>query len=154
MRRLVALSMMMAMAAAMPLMAGEGHKCKYATQECLDHMAKELKHRGWVGIEYNGETMEVTGVIPDSPAEAAGFRAGDVMVAHGGVEIAEASKEDIKKLQEKMVPGAQTKYTVVRDGERVELEVTLAELPESVLAQWIGHHMIKGHAQVQVASAK
>jgi predicted metalloprotease with PDZ domain len=152
MKRLVVLSMIVAMATALPLVAGEGHKCKYSTQECLDHMASAYAGRGWVGIEYDGETMTITGVIPDSPAEAAGFQKGDVMIAQDGVEFAEASKEDFKKIHQSMVPGNQTKYTVKRGGEKVQISVTLAELPSEVLAQWVGKHMLEGHAHVKVAS--
>jgi len=70
MKRLVVTTVVMALVLALPLMAGEGKKCTYSTQECLDYMASKMKDRGWVGIEYDAETMVVKNVIPDSPALA------------------------------------------------------------------------------------
>jgi len=50
-----------------------------------------------------------------------------------------------------MKPGAELTCTVSRKGSKVDLEVELGELPENVMAQWIGGYMID-HAEVQVVS--
>ena len=39
-------------------------------------------------------------------------------------------------------------FTVMRDGQKKDLEVTLGELPRDVMAQWIGNHMLESHMQV------
>lgn len=149
MRRSLLVSVM-AVLVAMPLAAGEGKKCSHSTQECLDYMASNTKDRGWVGIEYDQETMKVTRVMPDSPAEAAGFKDGDVMTAVNGIAFGEENSAKLKKLEWK--PGATMTYTVNRQGSPTTLAVTLAPIPEQVLAQWVGTHMIEGHAEVKVAS--
>ena len=51
MKRVIGVLAVLAMVMAVPAMAGEGSKCDASTQDCLNHMAKNLKNRGWVGIE-------------------------------------------------------------------------------------------------------
>jgi len=47
----------------------------------------------------------------------------------------------------KMTPGSEVVYTVSRNGKNTEIAVTLAKLPEDVMAKWIGQHMLE-HATV------
>ena len=150
MKRLVLMCVVLALVAAMPVLAGEGKKCSYSTQECLNYMAANMKDRGWVGIEYDADTMTVTNVIPKSPADTAGFMTGDVMVAVGGISFGEKNADQIKKLA--WTPGSELTYTVKRGGSKKDLDVTLGQLPDEVLAQWVGNHMINAHAQIKVAS--
>jgi len=140
----------LALVAAVNVLAGDGTKCTYSTQECLDDMAANMKDRGWVGIEYDADTMTVTRVIPGSPADTAGFKTGDVMVAVGGISFGEKNADQIKKLA--WNPGSELTFTVKRGGSNTDLDVTLGQLPDDVLAQWVGNHMIKNHVQVKVAS--
>jgi len=135
---------------ALPLMAGDGKKCSHSTQECLDLMATKMKDRGWVGIEYEPDDMKVTKVVGKSPAEAAGFKAGDVMVAVNGIAFGDENSAKLKKLGWKA--GDELTYTVKRGGATKDLKVELGSLPESVLAQWVGSHMVKDHTSVKVAS--
>lgn len=139
---------------ASPLIAGEDHRCKASTQDCLNYMAAHLKERGWLGIEYDEENQKVLRVIEGSPAEKAGFRKGDVLIAIAGVDISDENSAEIKKIQyEKMRPGNRVTYTVVRAGMKKNLEVTLSEVPDDIMAQWVGRHMLEDHVEdVQVAS--
>jgi S1-C subfamily serine protease len=145
----------MIMVMAVPAMAGESSKCSASTQDCLNHMAKNLRKRGWVGIEMDDrggiDEMVITKVIEGSPAEEAGFRVGDTLAAVNGVAFREENQQQLKDIQYSMRPGADFTYTVSRKGSNVDLEVQLGELPQSVMAQWIGGHMMD-HAEVQMAS--
>ena len=144
----------MAVAVAMTAAAGEGHKCTASTQDCLNYMKAHMTDRGWVGIEYEQEDMKVIRVIDGSPAERAGFRKGDVMVGMNGVDFAEGNHEKLMKIQkEQMKPGNTMTYTVRRAGKMRNLDVTLGELPEAVLAQWVGSHMLKDHAGEMVIAS-
>ena len=141
-------------ALALPATAGEeGYKCTKSTQDCLNAMAAKLKNRGWVGLQldYDEATgaMTVKQVVPDSPAVAAGFQAGDVLFALNGAEFG-ADEEAVKAAYEAMTPGNVVTYTVLRDGAKSKLEVTLGEVPSDVLAQWIGGHMLD-HVTVAMA---
>jgi C-terminal processing protease CtpA/Prc len=154
-RRACFLAMVMVAAVAVTAMAGEGHKCTASTQECLDYMKTHMTDRGWVGIEYDQEEMKVIRVIEGSPAERAGFHKGDVMVGMEGIDFAEENMAQLQKIQQaKMKPGNTMTYTVRRAGQMKNLEVTLGELPDEVLAQWVGNHMLKDHAEEMKIASK
>ena len=44
-----------------------------------------------------------------------------------------------------MTPGKTVTYTVVRNGSEKDLKVELGSIPETVMAQWIGQHMLTAH---------
>ena len=156
MNRLIGvLTVVMMMALSAPAMAGEASKCSASTQDCLNHMAKNLNNRGWVGIEMDDKSgtgmMIVTKVIDGSPAQNAGFEIGDALVAVNGVAFSDENEKQLKDIQYSMIPGADFTYTVSRKGSKVDLDVELGELPDNVKAQWIGNHMMD-HAELQLAS--
>lgn len=136
--------------------AGGDHKCDKSAQDCLDKMASKLQAKGWLGIETeqteNGR-YAVAAVTAGSPADNAGFRAGDVLVALNGVDLYAEDKTALKKAKESLAVGSEVRYTVERSGGKTQLAATLAPVPEAVLAQWIGEHMLDQHSHVRVASA-
>ena len=67
----------------------------------------------------------IRGVSPDSPAESAGFSEGDVVVEFDGERV--RSVRQLTRLVQETPVGRAVGVVVVRDGGRVELEVT----PES-----------------------
>jgi S1-C subfamily serine protease len=151
--------MVVVAALALPALAGDKgyHKCTETTQACLDHMATKMKNKGWLGIEMDDSkgsgAVAVTRVIPGSPAEAAGFRTGDVLVSVNGARFADNTEEKCatcEKTKGTWVPDAKVSYVVSRDGRDVRLDATLGALPPDVLAQWVGKHMLD-HATTQVA---
>jgi len=138
-----------------PVFAGAAGSCTASTQDCLNHMAKNLNNRGWVGIEMDDKggvgMMVITKVIDGSPAEKAGFQVGDALVAVNGVSFADENEKQLKDIQYAMTPGADFTYTVSRKGSKVDLDVELGQLPDNVKAQWVGMHMME-HAEMQMAS--
>ena len=93
--------------------------------------------RGWLGVgiqELDAELAEkfevqqdagvlVSQVFTDSPAERAGLRAGDVIVAVDGERM-----DDPRQLTRSIAtipPGTETRLTLLRDGERERVAVTL-----------------------------
>ena len=134
--------------------------CTEETQTCLDHMAAKLKNRGWLGIEYDDQgdprTIKVTRVVPASPAETAGFKAGDLLVSVNGVKFAD-NTEDLcatcEATKDIWKPGSRVRYVVRRKGKEIGLTPTLAPLPSDVMAQIVGMHMLE-HAQLDTAPKK
>src|SRR5687768_4396651 len=90
-RSLCAAAAVVALVAA-PAWAGSGEKCTADTQTCLNKMAAK-KSVGWIGLEFDKSSaegvMKVKNVVAGSPAEAAGFQAGDVIVALNGVKTSD-----------------------------------------------------------------
>jgi S1-C subfamily serine protease len=85
--------------------------------------------RGWLGIE--GESHEdgalVRAVKGASPAEAAGLKPGDVIVAMDGTAVASMSAVILRVRSHR--PGDVVTLDVQREGAKVAVPVTLAEKP-------------------------
>jgi C-terminal processing protease CtpA/Prc len=122
-------------------------KCSAETTTCARQMAEALKKKGWVGIEWNreGDPPRITHVVEDSPAEQAGVRVGDEVRAFGGTAIGEEDKAVWAELKRSMVPGRVITLSLVRDGNALELPVELIAVPEHIIAQWVGKHVLDYH---------
>jgi len=140
-------------ATAAPALAGD-HKCSADTQTCLNMMAQQLKGRGWAGLDLDktDDGARIKTVFENTPAQKAGFKVGDILVAIDGVRLSDVSEGEHGDLQAKMKPGSHLTYTVSRDGKERDIRVTLAAMPEETITALIGRHMLEDHAVVQVAS--
>jgi Do/DeqQ family serine protease len=84
-----------------------------------------------------------------SPAEAAGLRQGDVIVALNGHEVVDSNalRNDIAA----MTPGSKASLTVLRDGQKKTVEVTVTERePEAAAGGENGGHPSKGRYGLSV----
>jgi S1-C subfamily serine protease len=68
----------------------------------------------------------VMGVIPNTPAQSAGIRRGDVVVAINGQKIADAGQ--LQDIVEKSGVGKQLKFEIIRDDRTLEVNVTTAQM--------------------------
>ena len=123
-----------------------GGKCKYDTQACLDMMIENYESKGYAGLELDADeetgALTIKVVVADTPAAAAGFRIGDQLVAINGLVLAETDEEKLHKAWQAMTPGTKATYTIVRGGKKKDVEVTLAKLPDELIAKYIGMHML------------
>ncbi len=81
----------------------------------------------------NTEGALVTEVIPDSPAEKAGIKAGDVIMEFAGKPI-----KTVAELRNRVAfsgVGEAVAVIVIRDGERQSLSVNLGEKPDETVSQ-------------------
>ena len=126
------------------------HKgCTYTKEECLKHMA-EARNRGWLGVSYDATddgANVVKDVVKGSPAEKAGFRAGDILFALNGIEMNEANAERVGTTWKSLKPGSEATYTVKRGGMSKDLKVTLGTMPDAVYQAMVSEHM-KEHVDV------
>ena len=105
-------------------------------------LLKEGKvHRAYLGIgiqPVNGELADqlgmatpvgaiVTEVRSDSPAAAAGLKPQDVVIEFGGAKI--SNVRQLQAMAARSPIGSKLPLAVLRDGKRVELQVTLKEQP-------------------------
>jgi hypothetical protein len=68
--------------------------------------------------------VRITGVVPGSPAEAAGLKDGDVVAQLGTIEV--GTLQDLTAALAEFKPGDKVIVIVRRNGEKVELEAILA----------------------------
>ncbi len=101
--------------------------------------------RGWIGVSVQSVTSEmaqsfglkepkgalVGDVVSGSPAEKAGIRRGDVIIAFDGKDIKQMS--DLPRMVAETPVGKTVDIKVIRDGKEVDLKITVAELTEERL---------------------
>jgi Do/DeqQ family serine protease len=78
------------------------------------------------------EGVLVNEVLPNSPAQAAGIKAGDVILAVNGKEVDAANEIQILIAEHK--PGDSVTLTIFREGKKLSKSVTLTEIPQQDLA--------------------
>ncbi len=97
--------------------------------------------RGWFGILIQDVTRElaesfemekpigalVAKVLPESPAEAAGIKVGDVIVAFNGKEVVSSSA--LPPMVGSTRVGEKIKTKIIREGKTITLNVKIGELP-------------------------
>lgn len=102
--------------------------------------------RGWLGVLVQQITPEiaeslnlsqpegalVSDVTPGGPADKAGIKRGDVIVAFDGNKIEDMP--DLPKTVATNEPGTKSKLTFIRNGKEKSVDLTLGELPEEVAA--------------------
>ncbi len=133
--------------------AHAGKKSNMSAEDCKKAMA-EMKGRGRIGLTlYHSEdgVRAVTKVHPGSPAEKAGFREGDVLLALNGVTLNEANEDKIHSIRKGLKPGDTVTYNVKRGDREESISAVLAPMPDDVYTAMVNEHM-KEHADL--ASAK
>jgi serine protease Do len=114
--------------------------------DVMKNVVDQLKNkgkvsRGWLGVliqDVNRELAESFGmekpqgalvakVLPNSPAEAAKFKVGDIIIKFDDKEIDHSA--DLPPIVGNTKVGATVIATVLRQGQKTPLDVTIAELP-------------------------
>jgi serine protease Do len=111
--------------------------------------------RGWLGVYIQRLTPEaaenlgisgrqgalVSDVTSGAPAEKAGIRSGDVIVAFNGKEIRD--EHDLPQAVASMTPGKTVDVRLLRDGKEMTIAVTIAEMEGEPAKPAGGHELSK-----------
>ncbi len=102
--------------------------------------------RGWLGVSIgdfreefaealdveSGKGALVASVTDGSPADEAGIRRSDVIIEVNGNEIEDAN--DLTRRVAKLLAGTEQNFLVLREGEPLNIIVTMGERPQNLLA--------------------
>ncbi|THB74252.1 MAG: DegQ family serine endoprotease [Desulfobulbaceae bacterium] len=97
--------------------------------------------RGWLGVAIQDvdenlaesfglktpEGILVSEVTPDSPAQKAGLKQGDVLIELNGVKLKDVA--DLRNRIALTMPNSKVDLIVIRDGKSMDIEVTIGEQP-------------------------
>ena len=84
-----------------------------------------------LGLPRSGGAL-VNSISPDSAAEKAGVKVGDVILAFNDNEV--ISSSDLPPLVGLTAPGSKAKLSVFRNGKSLEISLVVGELPQSAAA--------------------
>ncbi|WP_100643901.1 trypsin-like peptidase domain-containing protein [Alteromonas facilis] len=100
---------------------------KRVMNEIVDNGKVTRGELGFAGNEVpNRPGIVVNGIRPGSPAESGGLQVNDIIVAVDGIEVESASKV-LDRIAE-TAPGTIMQLEVVRDNERLNIQVVVGEL--------------------------
>ncbi|WP_194724288.1 Do family serine endopeptidase [Noviherbaspirillum malthae] len=105
-------------------------------------IATGQKVRGWIGVEPQDITPElaesfgltrksgaiIAGVLKNGPADKAGMRPGDILVAVEGKAVSDTT--DMLNLIAQLTPGNKARMTVLRKTQESTIEVTVGKRPK------------------------
>jgi S1-C subfamily serine protease len=96
----------------------------------LSALAQEDAGQAYLGITFDQDDAGalITRVLPGSPADEADLQRGDIITAVSGEEI---TAENFREMVLGHAPGDELAFTVLRDGENLDVSVTLGERPET-----------------------
>jgi serine protease Do len=108
--------------------------------------------RGWIGISIQDLTPElaksltisqeqgalITDVMKNSPAEKAGMKRGDLIVAYDGQAVDNATA--LRNMAANTAPGKEVDVKVLREGKEVMLKIVIGEMPEAKVAKTTEHN--------------
>jgi len=81
----------------------------------------------FLGVLTGPAIPQIRGVMPGSPAAAAGLRAGDVILAVGGRPVRRGA--ELQDYIQRYRAGDEVSLRIAREGRRLELRVTLGRRP-------------------------
>lgn len=95
-----------------------------------DKKAEPAAKRGFLGIRFQaGEgEIKIEDVVPDSPAEKAGLKPGDVVVRVDKKDVKDEGT--LRELIGSHKPGDKVSIEIKRDGKEQTMDVTLGSPPE------------------------
>lgn len=156
MKKLFVLVLAALLLPASALAGGKNHAERTACgAECVEKLKAKYATKAWLGVEYDKTDSgyyKIKAVHEGSPAEQAGFQAGDIMLAMNGVEYTKANKKAVKAAWSQVSVGSEVDYTVKRQGQKVGLVATLDNVPADLQAQWIAEYVKESNANAAVAS--
>lgn len=132
--------------------------CPRSSDDCTRAMRTKYATHGWLGAELqwnegaSGPT--VAAVAPDSPADKAGFRVGDVLTSLNGITFAPEQRALLHEFKANAYKiGKTVRYTVRRGAEIVRLNPKLEKIPGQELDRMLAMHVTTQHP-TEVASVE
>lgn len=126
-------------------------QCSMSAADCEKMLRAYYQDHGWLGAEMVCEDAtvcqpKVTKVEAGSPAEAAGFRVGDLVTSMNGINYSKETEPAIQSAMDKGFRiGDTVTYTVQREGKITPLKATLVRIPDAAMSAMVTAHTSSSH---------
>jgi predicted metalloprotease with PDZ domain len=134
--------------AALTAVAGdELPRCHATRAECEAKIREMMTGKKYLGvIFYDTEKgILIKAVVPDSPAETAGLRQGDLIVKVNGQNCADGNVKLFKKLVDKAREKGLLAIRVKRNGSYVDTVARLTQITETQIERIVAAHLKAAH---------
>ena len=141
-------------AAIVPAAAATAPPCPTPTDECFERLEAEQRKRGELGYsarptkEHPDALYVVATVTRGGPADGR-LEPGDAILAIGGESIEQSAEgaDRFSTFHRDLPAGAEVVYTVLRDGERLEVELVAAPRSRETAEFWLKADLAVTHGQ-------
>jgi predicted metalloprotease with PDZ domain len=147
--KLVSLTLLVAGVAAIAVADEKERKCSTTARVCEQEIRRMLTGRRYLGVQLMelNPGLLVKGVVADSPAERADFRAGDRLMAVNGHSTTESTIRDFKQILSASRDTGKLFVIVQRRGALHQISVRLEPYTESQVEKIVAQHLAQSHAQ-------
>jgi predicted metalloprotease with PDZ domain len=146
MRQRISGTIFVALIAAATLIA-DGPKCNGAARECEQQIRQMLSGRRYLGatIEDRNPGLVIKSVHPDSPAEKAGLKPGDLLIAINGKSLRSASTRDFKQHIADARSNGKLWMIIARRGAYSRVETRLEPYTKEQIERIVSAHLSQTH---------
>lgn len=110
----------------------------FVTRGWLGAMIQDLTPELAKSFNFNSTSGVLIGdVVPDSPAEKAGLKAGDIVVKYNGETVETAN--ELRNAVAATAPETEANLDIIRDGQPRNLKVRIAQLDQEKIAAVVGN---------------
>lgn len=147
--KLVSITLLIAGAAAIAAADEKERQCSAPARVCEQEIRRMLTGRRYLGVQLMelNPGLLVKGVVADSPAEKADFKAGDRLMAVNGHSTTDATIKDFKQLLSASRSTGMLFVIVQRRGALRQITVRLEPYSDAQVDKIIAQHLATSHAQ-------
>src|SRR4051812_5580735 len=147
--KLVSLTLLIAGATVVAAADDKDRKCSLPARVCEQEIRRMLTGRRYLGVQLMelNPGLLVKGVLADSPAERADFRAGDRLMAVNGHSTAESTIRDFKQILSAARDTGMLFVIVQRRGALRQISVRLEPYTETQVEKIVTQHLVQSHPQ-------
>ncbi|HEX7705030.1 MAG TPA: PDZ domain-containing protein [Thermoanaerobaculia bacterium] len=128
-------------------LSAEEPKCSAAARECDHQIRQMLRGRRFLGVtvEERAPGLMIKAVVANSPAERAGLRAGDRLIAINGKSLTQASTRDFKQTVAEARDTGRLWMIISRGGVYAKVETRLEPYTKEQIARIVAAHLLESH---------
>jgi len=131
------------------LAAGQAGKCTMNRKECESRIRDFLSGRKYLGVqieEIKG-SLFIKSIVPESPANRAGLRAGDRILLLNGYDLSDSTVQRFKEVLGSARDSGRVSIIVAREGRRQRVDAKLMEISRGQIDKIVATHMKEAHSE-------